>query len=85
VPNKSTQALRVTVDKILANHINTVSDLIADIEDPVDRMNIIIKLLEFSLPKLKRIDMIGEVEAKIQNVSFEVHHVESVDFDETKD
>lgn len=77
-PNKVTTALRERVDLLIDNNFERLQDDIDSLE-PKERVDAILKLLEFTLPKLQRVDM-ETVEKK---------NIESIDIakltDEQKD
>ena len=55
-PNKVTTALRERVDLLIDNNFERLQDDIDSLE-PKERVDAILKLLEFTLPKLQRVDM----------------------------
>jgi hypothetical protein len=63
--NKDTKKLRLAIQDILDKGVDTFqSDL--DQLEPKDRLDILLKLMDFSLPKLQRIEHEGEIDHAIQ-------------------
>jgi hypothetical protein len=72
--NRSTEMTKLSI----ARATNTVLDnLPADLEkirkrDPEAAINIALKLLEFNLPKMSRVEMKGEIEQRIHAITVNV-------------
>ena len=56
VPNKLTKELRTVLKNVLAKEIEKISDTLEQLE-PKDRLEMVIKLLPYALPKVVSIDM----------------------------
>lgn len=71
-PNKSTARVREAVSRIADNNIESVQKWLEDIEDPKQRLDLFIRLLEYHIPKLAR------VESKVEGDIEVIHRIESV-------
>jgi hypothetical protein len=72
--NRSTEMMKITIARAIDNTLNTLS---ADLEkikkkDPERAIELALKLMEFTLPKLSRTEMKAEVEQKIQQISVNI-------------
>lgn len=56
VPNKKTDALRAKVDKLIEDNWESIQDDLVDLQ-PKERIDTMIKLLEYALPKLNRTEI----------------------------
>lgn len=72
IPNKSTARVRAAVSRIAEQNIDKVQDWIEAIDDPKQRLDLFIRLLEYHIPKLARVESKVEVEAEV------IHKIESV-------
>ena len=76
VPNRSTEQAKLTIQRAVNGILDTMHDDLKEIKkrDPVRAMELAIKLLEYSIPKLKSVDLKGtmEVNAKIQQISIHI-------------
>jgi hypothetical protein len=76
VPNRTTEAAKLTIQRAVNGVLDTMSKDLEEIKkrDPVKAMELAIKLLEYSIPKLKSVDVKGtmEVNQRIQQISIHV-------------
>ena len=66
-PNKATRELRETVKAILESYAETMEEDLKALE-PKDRLNILVRLLEFAIPKLTRGEMTGPDGGPMQTI-----------------
>ena len=83
VGNRTTEAAKLSITRAVNGVLDTMHADLIEIKkrDPVKAMEIAIKLLEYSIPKLKSIDLQGslEVNAKIQQISININRTGSKD------
>lgn len=76
VPNRTTEQAKLTIQRAVNGVLDTMQKDLQEIKkkDPVKAMELAIKLLEYSIPKLKSVDVKGtmEVNQKIQQISIHV-------------
>jgi len=77
--NRSTEMMKVTIARAVDNTLNTLS---ADLEkikkkDPERAIELALKLMEFTLPKLSRTEMKAEVEQRIQQITVNINQTGS--------
>jgi len=76
VPNRSTEQAKLTIQRAVNGILDTMHDDLKEIKkrDPVRAMELAIKLLEYSIPKLKSVDVKGtmDINQKIQQISIHV-------------
>ena len=74
--NRSTEEMKLTITRAVNNTLSTISKDLEDIKkrNPERAMELALKLLEYTMPKLKSIDVKGtmEVNAKIQQISIHI-------------
>lgn len=74
--NKSTEMMKLTIARAVNTTLDTIQqDLIAiKKKDPVKAMELALKLMEYTMPKMRSIDMNGtiDVNAKIQQISVNI-------------
>jgi hypothetical protein len=73
--NRSTEMMKLTIARAVDNTLNTLS---ADLEkirkdDPERAIELALKLMEFTLPKLSRTEMRGEIEQRIQTINVNIN------------
>ena len=75
--NHTTEMMRLNIARAVNNTLDTIQTDLAEIkkEDPVKAMELAMKLMEYSLPKLRSIDINGsiDVNAKIQQISININ------------
>lgn len=72
--NRSTEMMKLTIARAVDNTLNTLS---ADLEkirkdDPERAIELALKLMEFTLPKLSRTEMKAEIEQRIHTISVNI-------------
>lgn len=72
--NRSTEMMKLTIARAVDNTLNTLS---ADLEkirkdDPERAIELALKLMEFTLPKLSRTEMRAEIDQRIQSISVNI-------------
>ena len=72
--NRSTEIMKLTIARAVDNTLNTLS---ADLEkirkdDPERAIELALKLMEFTLPKLSRTEMRAEIDQRIQSISVNI-------------
>ena len=72
--NRSTEMMKLTIARAVDNTLNTLS---ADLEkirkdDPERAIELALKLMEFTLPKLSRTELKGEIDQRIQSISVNI-------------
>lgn len=72
--NRSTEMMKVTIARAVDNTLNTLSSDLEKIrkQDPERAIELALKLMEFTLPKLSRTEMKAEVEQRIQSINVTV-------------
>jgi hypothetical protein len=73
--NRSTEMMKLTFARAVDNTLNTLS---ADLEkirkdDPERAIELALKLMEFTLPKLSRTEMKAEIEQRIQSINVNIN------------
>lgn len=76
VPNRTTEQAKLSIQRAVNGVLDTMHSDLMEIKkkDPIKAMELAIKLLEYSIPKLKSIDLQGtmEVNQKIQQISIHI-------------
>lgn len=77
--NRSTEMMKLTIARAVDNTLNTLS---ADLEkirkqDPERAIELALKLMEYTLPKLSRTEMRAEIEQKIQQITVNINQTGS--------
>jgi hypothetical protein len=72
--NRSTEEMKLTIARATNNVLSTINKDLEDIKkkDPAKALELAFKLLEYSLPKLSRTEMSGEINQKIQQISVNI-------------
>jgi hypothetical protein len=73
--NRSTEMMKLTIARAVDNTLNTLSADLEKIrkEDPERAIELALKLMEFTLPKLSRTEMKAEIDHKIQQISVNIN------------
>ena len=75
--NRTTEQAKVTIQRAVNGILDTMQSDLQEIKkrDPVRAMELAIKLLEFSVPKLKSIDMHAtmEIDQRIQQITVNIN------------
>jgi len=77
--NRSTEMMKVTIARAIDNTLNTLS---ADLEkikkkDPERAIELALKLMEFTLPKLSRTEMKAEIDTRIHAINVNINNTGS--------
>jgi len=72
--NRSTEMMKLTIARAVDNTLNTLSADLEKIrkEDPERAIELALKLMEFTLPKLSRTEMRAEIEQRIQSINVNI-------------
>ena len=72
--NRSTEMMKLTIARAVDNTLNTLSADLEKIrkEDPERAIELALKLMEFTLPKLSRTEMKAEIEQRIHSISVNI-------------
>ena len=73
--NRSTEMMKLNVARATNRVLDDLPKLMEDMvkKDPKGAVDIALKLLEFHLPKQARIEMRGEIEQKIQQITVNIN------------
>lgn len=75
--NRTTEQAKVTIQRAVNGILDTMQSDLQEIKkrDPVRAMELAIKLLEYSIPKLKSIDMNAtmEIDQRIQQITVNIN------------
>ena len=87
--NRSSEMQKVNIQRLINEGLDYMKEDYHKIreEDPAKALTLLIKLLEFSVPKLKSVDMKmeGEIKNQIEKLQIEVIQRENKDGNTTKD
>jgi hypothetical protein len=77
--NRSTEMMKVTIARAVDNTLNTLS---ADLEkirkqDPERAIELALKLMEYTLPKLSRTEMKAEIDQRIHQITVNINQTGS--------
>jgi hypothetical protein len=72
--NRSTEMMKLTIARAVDNTLNTLSADLEKIrkEDPERAIELALKLMEYTLPKLSRTEMKAEIEQRIQSINVNI-------------
>ncbi len=72
--NRSTEMMKLTIARAVDNTLNTLSADLEKIrkEDPERAIELALKLMEFTLPKLSRTEMKAEIEQRIHSINVNI-------------
>ena len=72
--NRSTEMMKLTIARAVDNTLNTLSADLEKIrkEDPERAIELALKLMEFTLPKLSRTEMRAEIDQRIHTISVNI-------------
>lgn len=81
-PNRSTEQMKVTLNRAINMGLDYLKEDYEKLrkEDPAKALAILTKLMDFSLPKLKSVDMEikAEVNTKLEKLQIEIIHRDGV-------
>ena len=71
---RSTEMKKLTIARAVDNTLNTLSADLEKIrkEDPERAIELALKLMEYTLPKLSRTEVKAEIEQRIQSISINI-------------
>ena len=77
--NRSTEEMKLTIARAVNNTLNTISKDLEEIKkrDPEKAIDLALKLMEYSLPKLSRTEMKAEIDQRIQQISVNINRRDS--------
>lgn len=77
--NRSTEEMKLTIARAVNNTLNTISKDLEEIKkrDPEKAIDLALKLMEYSLPKLSRTEMKAEIDQRIQQISVNINRKDS--------
>jgi hypothetical protein len=77
--NRSTEAMKLTIARAVNNTLDTIQKDLEEMKkkDPEKAIDIALKLMEYTLPKLSRTEMKAEIEQRIQQISINVNRTSS--------
>ena len=74
--NRSTEEMKLTIARAVNNTLSTIQSDLNEIKkrNPEKAMELALKLMEYTMPKMRSIDMQGtmEVNAKIQSINLNI-------------
>jgi hypothetical protein len=72
--NRSTEMMKLTIARAVDNTLNTLSADLDKIrkDDPERAIELALKLMEFTLPKLTRTEMKAEIEQRIHSINVNI-------------
>ena len=72
--NRSTEMMKLTIARAVDNTLNTLSADLDKIrkDDPERAIELALKLMEFTLPKLSRTEMRAEIDQRIHSISVNI-------------
>jgi hypothetical protein len=72
--NRSTEMMKLTIARAVDNTLNTLSADLDKIrkDDPERAIELALKLMEFTLPKLSRTEMKAEIDQRIHTISVNI-------------
>ena len=72
--NRSTEQMKLTLARAVNNTLDTLSNDLAEIKkkDPEKAIELALKLMEYTMPKLSRTEMKAEIEQRVQQISVNI-------------
>jgi hypothetical protein len=72
--NRSTEQMKLTIARAVNNTLNTISEDLERIrqKDPEKAMDLALKLMEYTLPKLSRTELKAEIDQRIQQINVNI-------------
>lgn len=73
--NRSTEMMKLTIARAVDNTLNTLSADLDKIrkDDPERAIELALKLMEYTLPKLSRTEVRAEIDQRIQQISININ------------
>lgn len=77
--NRSTEQMKLTIARAVNNTLDTITKDLEEIKkrDPEKAIDLALKLMEYTLPKLSRTEMKAEIEQRIQQISVNINRTGS--------
>jgi arginine utilization protein RocB len=72
--NRSTEQMKLTIARAVNNTLDTITKDLEEIKkrDPEKAIDLALKLMEYTLPKLSRTEMKAEIEQRIQSINVNI-------------
>ena len=79
--NRSTEMMKLSVARATNKVLDELPKIMEEMvkKDPKGAVDLAIKLLEFNMPKMSRVEMRAEIEQKIQSISVNISKSGSTD------
>ena len=79
--NRSTEQMKLSIARATNRVLDDMPVILDKLikEDPKAAVDLAIKLMEFHIPKMSRVEMKAEIEAKIQQISVNINRTGSKD------
>ena len=73
--NRSTEQMKLTIARAVNNTLDTITKDLEEIKkrDPEKAIDLALKLMEYTLPKLSRTEMKAEIDQRIQQIIINVN------------
>lgn len=73
-PNKTTTEIKEIINQVISNQLESLEKDINKLKktDPEAAIKLSIKLLEYVLPKMSKMELSGEIVAKIEKIKVEI-------------
>lgn len=73
--NRSTEQMKLTLARAVNNTLDTLTNDLAEIKkkDPEKAIELALKLMEYTMPKLSRTEMKAEIEQRIQSINVNIN------------
>jgi len=73
--NRSTEQMKLSIARATNSVLDTLANDLKEIKkkDPEKAIDLALKLLEYSMPKLSRTEMRAEIEQKIQQINVNIN------------
>ena len=76
--NRTTEQMRLTINRAVNNTLNTIQEDLEKIRqtNPEKALELSMKLMEYAMPKMRSVDIKGEISQKIQQISININRKE---------
>ncbi len=73
--NRSSEMQKVNIQRMINEGLDFMKEDYHKLRktDPKGAMTLLLKMMEYSIPKLKSVEIKGEIEAKIQSISININ------------
>lgn len=77
--NRSTEQAKLTIARLANRGLNNISEDLEKIrkENPIEAAKLYLKLLEYIVPKKAQMEISGEINQKIQQISININKVDN--------